>query len=145
MLGVLSLRKKFIFMSICIILILIFTYLRNVIFAFALQSENIDRHTLGVMLQGRFAPTKEINLIINNSSYNIPLPNGSGKLNDREYLVPTSSWKGYRNELNKNEWNFFDQIGTLIRVQNKFGDEFDISIKPFTGAYQLLKYSSKDK
>jgi hypothetical protein len=132
-------------MGISILLILIVIYLRNIIFAIALHSENIDRHTLGVMLQGRFAPTKEISLIINSSSYNIPLPNGSGKLNENEYLVPTSYWKGYRDNLNKTEWNYFAQMGTLIRVQNKLGDEFDISIKPFTGAYQLMKYFSKNK
>lgn len=138
-------RKKYILIVIGILLILVFTHLRNIIFAIVVHSENIDRHTLEVMLQGRFAPTKELNLIINGSSYNIPLPNGSGKLNENEYLVPTSSWKGYRDNLNKTEWNYFDQIGTLIRIQNKLGDEFDISIRPFTSAYQLLKYSSKDK
>lgn len=138
-------RKKYIFIGTGILLILIFIYLWNIIFAIALHSENLDRHTLGVMLQGRFAPTKEINLIINNSSYNIPLPDGSGKLNENEYLVPTSSFKDYKDNLNKTEWNYFDQIGTLIRVQNKSGDEFDISIKSFTGAYQILKYSSIDK
>jgi hypothetical protein len=143
--GGLSLRKKYILMGIGILLILVFIYLRNIIFAIVLHSENIDRHTLGVMLQGRIAPAKELNLIINGSLYNIPLPNGSGKLYKNEYLVPTSSWKGYRDNLNKTEWNYFDQIGTLIRVQNKLGDEFDISIKPFTAAYQLLKYSSKGK
>lgn len=115
------------------------------IFAIALQSEDIDRHTIGVMLQGRFAPTKEIALIINNTSYSIPLPKGSGKLNEYEYLVPVSSLKGYKDDLNKIEWNYFDQIGTLIRVQNELGDEFDISIEPFTGAYQLLRYSPKNK
>lgn len=138
-------RKKYIFIGTVILLILIFIYLRNIIFAIALHSENLDGHTLVVMLQGSFVPTKEINLIINSSSYNIPLPNGSGKLNENEYLVPTSSFKDYRDNLNKTEWNYFEQIGTLIRVQNKSGDEFDISIKPFTGAYQLLKYFPMDK
>lgn len=138
-------RKKYILIGIAILLILIVIYLRNIIFAIALHSENIDGHVLGVMIQGRFVPKKEINLKIKSSSYNIPLPNGSGRLNENEYLVPTSSWKSYKDSLNKTEWNYFDQIGTLIRVQNKLGDEFDISIKPFTAAYQLLKYSSKGK
>lgn len=138
-------RKKYFLLACFIFLVLIITFLWNIIYAFACFSEKIDKQMLNVMLQGRFIPTKEINLIINSSSYNIPLPNGSGKINENEYLVPTSSWIGYRYNFNKTEWNYFDQIGTLIRIENKSGDEFDISIKPFTGAYQLMKYSSKNK
>jgi hypothetical protein len=138
-------RKKYFLLACFLLLVLIITFLWNIIYAFACSSEKIDKQMLNVMLQGRFASTKEINLIINSSSYNIPLPNGSGEINENEYLVPTSSWIGYRYNLNKTEWNYFDQIVTLIRIKNISGDEFDISIKPFTGAYQLLKYSSKNK
>jgi hypothetical protein len=138
-------RKKYVFTGVVILLILMVIYFWNIIFAIALNSENIDRHTLGVMLQGRFKPTKEINLVINGSSYNIPLPSGSGQLKKNEYLVPKTSWKDYNNALTKSEWDYFDQLGSLIRVKNKIDDEFNMSMRSFTGAYVILKYSLVNK
>jgi|GEM_PF-4526144 len=138
-------RRKYKITGLVIIFSITVVYFGNIIFAITIHSENIDKHTLGIMLQGRLNPTKEINLMINKSSYNIPLPNGSGEFNKNEYLVPTTSWKSYRDTLRKAEWDYLDQIGTLIRVKNKAGDEFNISIRPFTGAYQILNYSSVNK
>lgn len=135
-------RKKYFFIGMFIVLIFIVTYLGNIIYAIACQSENIDKHTLNVMLQGSFNPRKELILTINNAPHHILLPNGSGELNKDEYLVPLSSWDSYKNNLEKTEWDYFDQIGTLVRVINQSGDEFNISIRPFTGAYIIMKYSS---
>jgi hypothetical protein len=73
------------------------------------------------------------------------LPSGSGELKKNEYLVPKNSWKDYKNTLAKSEWNYVDQLGSLIRVKNKIGDEFNMSIRSFTGAYVILKYSSVNK
>jgi hypothetical protein len=131
-------RKKYSFILIAFVSI----YLWNIIFAFACHSENIDKHTFNAMLQGRFNPRKELSLKISNSQHNIPLPNGSGELNENEYLIPTPSWKRYKNSIIKTEWNDFEQIGTMIIVKNKIGDKFFISIRPFTGAYMILKYYS---
>jgi hypothetical protein len=53
-------RKKHVFTGIVILLIFMVIYFWNIIFAIALNSENIERHTLGVMLQGRITPTKKM-------------------------------------------------------------------------------------
>lgn len=138
-------RKKNLFIGIFILLALMITYFRNIIFAFACQSEYIDKNTLNVMLQSQFNPRKELILTINNTQHHIPLPKGSGELSKDEYLIPISSWKSYENNLKKTEWDYFDQIGTLVRVISKSGNEFNISIRPFTGAYIIMKYISVNK
>lgn len=142
---VLYMNKKHIFIGIFTLFVLLIMYFGNIIFAFVSHSEYIDKHMFNVMLQGKFNSSKELIISINNTQHHIPLPNGSGELNKDEYLVPVSSWNSYENNLRKTEWNYFDQIGTLVRVINKSGNEFNISNRPFTGAYRILKYSSINK
>lgn len=135
-------KKKYIFIAVLLLILSLLFYFRNIIFAIIIHSENIDKHTLSVMLQGRINPVKEHVLIINNTSYKIPLPKGAAELDKNEYLIPSSSWKSYKYALEANQWDHFDQIGTLIRVKNKTEHEFNISIRPFTARYFVLKYSS---
>lgn len=138
-------RKKYLFIVIFILVALMVKYFGNIIFAFACQSEYFDKHKLNVMLQSQFNSRKELVLTINNTQYHVPLPKGSGELSKDEYLIPITSWKSYENNLKKSEWDYFDQIGTLVRVKNKSGDEFNISIRPFTGAYLIMKFTSVNK
>lgn len=138
-------RKKYVFNGILVMTVITVIYFENIIYAFICHSENINRQTINVMLQGRLNPIKEITLTINNLQYNIPLPENSGEINKDEFLVPKNSWEKYKNSITKTEWTYFDQIGTLVRVKNKLDYEFNISIKPYTGAYVILKYLPVNK
>lgn len=138
-------KKKYLFVGILLLSLLVSVYFWNIIYAFICHSEDIDKHTFNVMIQGTVKPTKEYNLTINKKLYKIPLPTGSGELNKGEYLIPKSSWGKYKTRLKETEWSNYDEIGTLARVKNNEGDEFDISVRPFTGSYLVLKYSSVNK
>lgn len=138
-------REKYFLLACFILLSLIIIYLGSIIYAFACSSEKIDKHTLNTMLQGSFSPPKEIVLNINNTQYHILLPKHSGELNKDEYLIPVGSWNSYMAALKKNNWDYVDQTGTLVRVKNKSGDEFNISVRSYTGAYLILRYSTMNK
>jgi hypothetical protein len=137
-------RKRYLFIGIFILLILIVIYFWNIVFAVACNSEKIDIRILNVMLQGRIKPTKELALVIDNVQYKVPLPSGSGELNKDEYLFPGTSWKEYKGILRIAGWDYFEQIGTAIDVGNKAGKRFHMSVRTFTGAYMVLKYSASN-
>lgn len=138
-------KKRYIFIRIFILTVLIVIYFWNIVFAFACNSEKIDINTLNVMFQGRLNPKREISLLIDNAQYKVPLPEGSGELNKYEYLFPQTSWQEYKDILKNAAWDYFEQTGTAIDVRNKAGIKFQMSVRPFTGAYMILKYSAGNK
>ena len=136
-------RKKFLLRGFLIFLLFIIIYFVNIEYAFICGSESIDKHIFNTMIQGKLHPIKEHTLLINNKVYRISLPKNAGKLSENEYLVPNSSLINYKNQVIKTNWNFFEQTGTSIWIKNQLGDSFNISIRPFTGAYLILTYSSE--
>lgn len=138
-------RKKYLFIGIFILFILIAIYFWNIVFALACNSEKIDIRILNVMLKGRIKPTKEVALLIDDVQYKIPLPKGSGEFNKDEYLFPQTSWQEYKDILKNAGWDYFEQAGTAIDVGNKAGNRLQISVRPFTGAYMILKYTAGNK
>lgn len=138
-------RKKFMLLLLVMLLVLSGFYFRNVFYALVCGSEQIDLHTLSILLNGRINSAKEVSLTNDKISYVIPLPKEAACVDENEYLIPKSNWDSYKIELIKTQWSNIEKIGTLVMVRSGDGKEFNISLSPFTGAYLRLKYSIANK
>lgn len=137
-------KKKYLFIFLFVMILLTSICFSNIIYAFICHSEKIDKHTLSVMFQGTVKPINECILKADDKSYIIPLPKFAGKLNEDEYLIPTSSFEDYKAMLYEGGWKSFEQFGSQIIIKKDLestSDTVNISIRPFTGAYLILKYT----
>lgn len=134
-------KKRYLFIFLFVLILLTTICFSNIIYAFVCHSEKIDKHTLSVMFQGTVKPINECILKTDDKIYVLPLPKFAGKLNEDEYLIPTSSFGDYKIMLYESGWKNFERFGSLIIIKNDFRDTVNISIRPFTGAYLILKYT----
>lgn len=134
-------RRKYIFISLVVLGILFLLVFRNIVFAFISNSERIDRHMFGAMVQSAIAPSKEFVLDRTSGAITIVLPKGAAEIEGNTFLIPTSNYREYLMSLEAMDGYTVENTGSSIAVEVNGETRFHISVAPYTGAYLKFKYS----
>jgi hypothetical protein len=118
--------------------------------AFIMQSERIGFYELSVMINCRYNPQKDLNLLIGNENFIIPLPQNSARFENVVYPVKEGSsqfitsitdLEDYFRSLSKGGWIIKEQMGASYTIENlNIDKQFHIIINKFTRYYYRLNY-----
>lgn len=135
-------RRKYIVISLVVLVIVFLLVFRNIVYAFICCSEKIDGYMLSVMVQGAIAPSKEFVLDENGDAITIVLPSGAGEIDRNTFLIPRANYRGYLMSLEDMDGYTVENVGSSIAVEVEGESIFHISVTPYTGAYMKFKFSN---